>query len=93
MDAIQQVRLLTPCYEFGRNMGRHRHITIYRDNVMFEKMIGFIKHEDGASTVHNEHHQLTHVLKEEWRAIRTAQQDRAHLATVWHESSTQRNSL
>jgi hypothetical protein len=58
---------------------------------MFEKMIGFIKVEDGATAVWNERQQLKRVLKEEWRAIRIAQQDRAHLATAAHAPSTQRN--
>ena len=49
---------------------------------MFEKMIGFIKVEDGATVVCNGRQQLKQVLKEEWRAIRISQQDRAHLATV-----------
>ncbi len=57
---------------------------------MFAKMIGFIKDEDGATAAHNERRQLKQVLKEEWRAIRMAEQDRAYLATVAHAPSTQR---
>ncbi len=57
---------------------------------MFAKMIGFIKDEDGATAAHNERRQLKQVLKEEWRAIRIAQQDRAYMATVAHTPSTQR---
>ena len=49
---------------------------------MFEKMIGFIKVEDGATAARGGCQQLKQVLKEEWRAISIAQQDRAHLATV-----------
>ena len=53
-------------------------------------MIGFIKDEDGVTAAHNERRQLKQVLKEEWRAICIAQQDRAYLATVAHVPSTQR---
>jgi hypothetical protein len=49
---------------------------------MFAKMIGFIEIEDGTTAFCNGRQQLKQVLKEEWRAIRIAQQDRAHLATV-----------
>jgi len=37
--------------------------------------------------------QLEQVLREEWRAIRIAEQDRAHLATVANAPSTLRLSL
>ena len=53
-------------------------------------MIGFIKDEDGATAAHNERRELKQVLTEEWRAIRIAQQDRAHQATVAHAPSPQR---
>jgi hypothetical protein len=57
---------------------------------MFTKMIGFLKDEDGATAAHNERRQVKQVLKEEWRAIRITQQDRAYLATVAHAPSAQR---
>jgi hypothetical protein len=63
---------------------------------MFAKIIGLITDVDGATAIegllsaHNGHRQFKQVLKEEWRALYVAQQDRAHLATVAHAPSHQR---
>ena len=48
---------------------------------------------DGLTSARNGSRHLERAFKEEWRAIRIAQQDRAHLATVANAPSLRRQDL
>ena len=48
---------------------------------------------DGLASARSGRRHLKRAVKEEWRAIRIAQQDRAHLATVAHAPSLGRQAL